>query len=137
MKTDSLSFASPVPSLFQIAALFEDFFPDGAWKPARTSMKHLPVAEFMLNPEKLVTFLRSGKMENNATRDSSAAASTAEKSQSAKRPVRYASPKKPAGGNGGKGNGANSTLIKKAHSQSLWQRKRRGSRDVTQERLAC
>jgi hypothetical protein len=113
MKTDSLSFASQVPSLFQIAALFEDFFPNGGWTPAKSSMKHLPVAEFMLNPDKLMTFLRSGKMENSAQRDTNAVARATEKSQSAKRPARYGLPKKPAGGNGEKSTGANSTVIKK------------------------
>lgn len=58
--SDSASMESPVPSLFQIAAFFEDFFPTrGARQIAREKISHLPFAEYMLNPERLVTVLRA------------------------------------------------------------------------------
>jgi hypothetical protein len=61
MKTsDTVSESSWAPSLFQIAAFFEDFFPNRGFKPA-AAPRSLPIAEVMVNPEKLMTILRSGK----------------------------------------------------------------------------
>src|SRR5580698_5957874 len=67
MKTsDSLSVASRVPSLFQIAAFFEDFFPAGGFKRPVSPAKYLPVAEYMSNPQKLMNLLGSTKTESHA-----------------------------------------------------------------------
>jgi hypothetical protein len=67
MKTsNSISLTSVTPSLFQIAAFFEDFFPSGNSRPTPSSSRHLPVAEYMLEPEKLMRLLKSGRMESHA-----------------------------------------------------------------------
>jgi hypothetical protein len=67
MKTsDSTSFAT-VPSLFQIAAFFEDFFPSGGSKHSVRPTVELPFAEHMVNPEKLMTLLKSSKAEVRAS----------------------------------------------------------------------
>ncbi len=67
MKTsDSTSFAT-VPSLFQIAAFFEDFFPQWHDRPSVVVAGHLPFAEVMVNPEKLMTLLKSGGAEVQAS----------------------------------------------------------------------
>lgn len=48
-----------VPSLFQIAAFFEDFFPKhGGRRFVRKKNGHLPIAKYMLNPQRLMTLLR-------------------------------------------------------------------------------
>lgn len=58
--SDSLAVESAAPSLFQIAAFFEDFFPAGErWKAAVARTSHLPFAEFMSNPAKLWAVLRA------------------------------------------------------------------------------
>jgi len=67
MKTsDPTSFAT-VPSLFQIAAFFEDFFPNRGSKQSVPSTGNLPFAEIMVNPEKLMTLLKAGKAEVRAS----------------------------------------------------------------------
>jgi 5'-AMP-activated protein kinase regulatory beta subunit len=91
MKTDSIFFSSQAPSLFQIAALFEDFFPDGSWKSSAASVSHLPIAEFMLNPEKMITLLRSGKPDSRGANPISG------KNPAPKRAARNGSSRKPAG----------------------------------------
>ena len=66
MKTsDSISVGSPVPSLFQIAAFFDDFFP--AREPGREATGHHPFADFMRNPERLRVILRAIRPELPAT----------------------------------------------------------------------
>jgi len=74
--TLSLNSFGTVPSLFQIAALFEDFFPADRFRQPVTPLNHLPIAEYMVNPEKLLQLLRSGRTENSAV-------ASPEKSQSA------------------------------------------------------
>jgi hypothetical protein len=100
MKTsDSTSFAT-VPSLFQIAAFFEDFFPSGGTKRATPPTGHLPFAEVMVNPEKLMTLLKSSNTEARAS-------VVADRGQSqAKRPpaAKNVAAKKPAGQGPGKNN---------------------------------
>lgn len=62
MKTsESISLGSAVPSLFQIAALFDDFFPPEGIRQSASALSHLPIAEYMLNPEKLMNLLRTPK----------------------------------------------------------------------------
>ena len=81
--SDSISLAHAAPSLFQIAAFFEDFFPaDGRRRPF-VSKTHLPVAEYLLNPEKLLNLLRSAKPESVSRSDAAKEAAT-------KRPPRNA-----------------------------------------------
>jgi len=68
MKTSvSTSFATTVPSLFQIAAFFEDFFPNRGAKQSVPPTGNLPFAEIMVSPEKLMTLLKSGKAEISAS----------------------------------------------------------------------
>lgn len=55
--SDSVSWESGMPSLFQIAAFFEDFFPAKGKEPTE-SLRQLPFAEYMLNPEKVMALLR-------------------------------------------------------------------------------
>jgi len=109
MKTsESLSMASSAPSLFQIAAFFEDFFPSRGLKQPAVPMNHLPVAEYLLNPEKLMKLLRSGRTENQA-----AAVAFESGRAPAKRPTRTSTPKKPAGPPNGKTDGLSSGLRRK------------------------
>jgi hypothetical protein len=64
--SDSASFGPQVPSLFQIAAFFEDFFPSQGYKCLTNRGKvHLPIAEYMLNPEKLEMALAANKADNS------------------------------------------------------------------------
>ena len=60
--SDSVSGERTVPSLFQIAAFFEDFFPS-RFRQSADAVAHMPIAEYMLNPERLMSLLRSGKSE--------------------------------------------------------------------------
>jgi hypothetical protein len=101
MKTsDSTSFAT-VPSLFQIAAFFEDFFPNGSTKRANPTTGHLPFAEVMVNPEKLMTLLKSGNAEVQVSVVADRGQSQAKRAPVAKN----VAPKKPAGQQGpGKNN---------------------------------
>jgi len=62
MKT-SPSFATP-PSLFQIAAFFDDFFPAGGSTRASSWASDLPFADIMVNPDKLMKLLKSSKTEH-------------------------------------------------------------------------
>jgi hypothetical protein len=99
--SDSTSFGSQVPSLFQIAAFFEDFFPSAGVKPPGFGPSHLPFAEYMLNPDKLMAVLRSGKTDGQGVK-------TSQKNESipAKRGTRDMPPRKSAGQPGeGKTNG--------------------------------
>jgi hypothetical protein len=109
MKTsDSLTMASSVPSLFQIAAFFEDFFPSSGFRRPATPVTHLPVAEYMSNPEKLMNLLSSGKTESHA------AIAAPEKSQAPpKRPTRTSPARKPAGPPAGKTDGPSLSMHKK------------------------
>ena len=109
MKTsDSFSLPS-VPSLFQIAAFFEDFFPSGGFRPTVVPAKHLPVAQYMLNQEKLMNLLTSSRTENHA-----AVAAAPEKSQApAKRPTRTTTSKKPSSPPGDKMDGGSTKVLKK------------------------
>jgi hypothetical protein len=54
------------PSLFQIAAYFEDIFPPGNSRKAAAGLAQTPVAEFMRNPEKLKSFLMSARPEHKS-----------------------------------------------------------------------
>jgi hypothetical protein len=67
--TDTISLAPAVPSLFQIAAFFEDFFPSGS--KCTAPVRHLPFAELMLDPRKLKRLLQTGRLENHAAAASS------------------------------------------------------------------
>jgi len=102
MKTsDSISVGSSIPSLFQIAAFFEDFFPStGLTQAAKLQPGHLPFAEYMLNPEKLMAVLKTAKGDRPATPAPPAGNHTG----SAKRGNR-SQPKKSAVGNSRKPNG--------------------------------
>jgi hypothetical protein len=109
MKPSNLiSLSAPVPSLFQIAAFFDDFFPSDGPKPPAAPAKHLPVAEYMLNPEKLMTLLKATTTENRPT-------ATAEKTpNSTKRVTRNGSLKKSGSQNGSKsGAGSPAAVLKK------------------------
>jgi len=102
MKTsDSISIGSSVPSLFQIAAFFEDLFPSEGLNRSAAAISHLPIAEYMLNPDKLMALLRSAK-----TADSSTATAPAKKTGPAKAATRNG-PKKTTGSSLGKANGSN------------------------------
>ena len=108
MKTDSISFGPSVPSLFQIATFFEEFFPSSGVKQSTPLANHLPFAEFMVNPEKLMNLLKSGKAESRS------GAGTAEKSQPpAKRTARTSTLRKPEGNGDGKTNGCSLHPLKK------------------------
>lgn len=69
MKTsDSVPVGSPDPSLFQIAAFFEEFFPSRErWKSVAARTSHLPFRDFMCNPSKLWAVLRANRPELPAT----------------------------------------------------------------------
>ena len=67
MKTSNSTSFATVPSLFQIAAFFEDFFPNAGMKRSMPSTGHLPFAEVMVNPEKLMNLLKSGHAEVQAS----------------------------------------------------------------------
>lgn len=70
MKTsDMLSIERSVPSLFQIAAFFEDFFPSSGLRQSLTPKRHLPFADYM-NPEKILAMLRTAKSETPAQMES-------------------------------------------------------------------
>jgi hypothetical protein len=87
MKTDLISLSSPIPSLFQIASFFEDFFPADGFQRSASSLRHLPFAELMLNPDALIKLLKSGTTK--------AYGAGAQKTQSTlKRPFRSGPPKK-------------------------------------------
>jgi hypothetical protein len=68
MKTsDSVSFEAKVPSLFQIAAFFEDVFPPEGLRQSAKAISHLPIADYVLNPEKLLSLLGGGTQKNSST----------------------------------------------------------------------
>ena len=48
-----------MPSLFQIAAYFEDFFPDGGLQRSVSALWPSPLADFLLHPERLNAWLAS------------------------------------------------------------------------------
>jgi hypothetical protein len=56
--SESSTSNSQTPSLFQIAAFFEDFFPAAGSRRSEAAMAHLPIAEYMLDPAKLMAVLR-------------------------------------------------------------------------------
>ena len=68
MKTTGANSAIlPVPSMFQIAAFFEDFFP-GVGRPRFAgAAADLPVAKFMVNPEALINLLTGRNQVGAAT----------------------------------------------------------------------
>jgi len=100
MKTsDSTSFAT-VPSLFQIAAFFEDFFPNRGTMRSIPPVAHLPFAEVMVNPEKLMTLLKSGSAEVQASVVADRGQSQAKRTPAPKN----VAPKKSAGQGPGKNN---------------------------------
>ena len=61
---DTRSVESSVPSLFQVATYFEDFFPSQNFKQPAVAKHSLPVAEYLLNPQKLMSLLRPAKAIN-------------------------------------------------------------------------
>jgi len=65
------------PSLFQIAAFFEDFFPAHGFNRSVSRLKHLPFAELMSSPDRLMAALKSGKPEEAAAERPKAKPSTA------------------------------------------------------------
>jgi hypothetical protein len=87
--SDSISNVARVPSLFQIAAFLEDFFPTGDFKPASAAVRQLP----SLN---LKTLLRSG---NSGTATANPAPAKSQSPGKRKRSSRTAMSKKPAGHN--------------------------------------
>ena len=91
MKTsNSIALAPTVPSLFQIAAFFEDFFPQGGSRQANSPAGNLPFAELMVNPEKLMRLLKTGRLENHATEEEARTETMAPKraTRSGPRPAR-------------------------------------------------
>jgi hypothetical protein len=97
MKTpNSVSDVPRVPSLFQIAAFFEDFFPNGRIKRYAPSVRQLPFADLMVNPKKLMKVLNSG------TASVQAAPNVEKTRPQAKRGARTGSAKKPANQSTGK-----------------------------------
>lgn len=101
-----------VPSLFQIAAFFEDFFPASGSRQSALA-RHLPFAELMVNPEKLVKVLKSGRVENRAAAPAAAIAEPERDEASSKRAPRTGAPKKQGGAPNGKTNGPSSDPVKK------------------------
>jgi len=95
------SSATVFPSLFQIAAFFDDFFPAGGFNQPMAAFRHLPFAELMSSPEKLMAALKSNQTEAGA------AEPRAKSPKGAKRPTRGAASKRGESGNGG-GNGGGS-----------------------------
>jgi hypothetical protein len=57
------SSASLFPSLFQIAAFFEDFFPNGGFRGSMPARQRLPFEDVMSSPEKLIAALTAAKTE--------------------------------------------------------------------------
>jgi hypothetical protein len=89
MKTELISFSSPIPSLFQIASFFEDFFPAGGLQRSASSLRHLPFAELMLNPDALMKLLKS--------RTTEVCTAEARQSQSPPKPTNRSGPSKKSG----------------------------------------
>ncbi|HEX9048501.1 MAG TPA: isoamylase early set domain-containing protein [Verrucomicrobiae bacterium] len=75
------------PSLFQIAAFFEDFFPNSGFPQSLPAVKHLPFANLMSSPEKLMAALKSGSSDEGA-----ADRPRGKSSSAAKRSARSAAP---------------------------------------------
>ena len=68
MKTSVLSQNEiTVPSLFQIAAFFEDFFPADNFGQPTAKLRQTPFADWLLHPEKLAALLKSTPLGNDAT----------------------------------------------------------------------
>ena len=74
MKTlDIATSGTAAPSLFQIAAFFEDFFPGNGFKQASAAVvRQLPFGDLMVNPEKLMNVLRSRTLEDSSVGSGSA-----------------------------------------------------------------
>src|SRR5580693_6790424 len=53
-----------VPSLFQLAAHFEDIVAAGSLRQSATRLSQTPFAGLMMHPEKLVSLLKFSKVEN-------------------------------------------------------------------------
>ena len=51
-----------LPSLFQIAAYFEDFFPAGGRKRPVAELRQTPFADLMSQPEKLMAVLKLAQL---------------------------------------------------------------------------
>jgi hypothetical protein len=60
-----------VPSLFQIASYFEDFFPPAGIKKSAPTFRQMPFAHVMMHPGKLKAVLAPAKVEDRAARPSS------------------------------------------------------------------
>jgi hypothetical protein len=90
MKTSASIQNKPIlPSLFQIAAHFEDFISPGTSKFVPSSSE-TPFADMMLYPKKLAAILKNGKIEDRTANQSSA-----------KRATRSAAPKNRNGSSAG------------------------------------
>ncbi len=86
-----------VPSLFQIASYFEDFFPAAGLKKPAPASSNTPFTDLMQHPEKLRAALNSARAENEAFAAQRATA------QSPARPAtRSAAPKRTEGADVGK-----------------------------------
>jgi hypothetical protein len=57
-----------MPSLFQIAAYFEDFFPAGGRQRPVAQLRQSPLADLMLQPEKLRALLATSQARGSAGR---------------------------------------------------------------------
>ena len=53
-----------IPSVFLIAAHFEDFFPPEGWKRRARKLRQHPLAKLMSQPEKLRAALQSVRFRN-------------------------------------------------------------------------
>lgn len=61
--SDSIADASR-PSLFQIAAFFEDLFPGSGFRPVSATGGELPIANLLANKDKLMSLLHFGNLGN-------------------------------------------------------------------------
>ena len=93
------SSATTFPSLFQIAAFFEDFFPAGDFRRSLPALRRLPFADLMSSPDKLMTVLAHTKSQ-----DAPIDRPRAKSSAPAKRATRSA--RRTEGGGSGGGNGS-------------------------------
>ena len=107
MKTnDSMSLTSGVPSLFQIAAFFEDFFPHGGWRQSSRALERLPIAEFMSNPDKLMKVLKREPVENEPVNVTASVAATQPAAPAKQPAARGAAARKQSEPGAGKPNGS-------------------------------
>jgi len=51
-----------IPSVFLIAAHFEDFFPPEGWKRRARKLRQHPLAKLMSQPEKLMAVLKLAQL---------------------------------------------------------------------------